>query len=147
MSFIVYAKNLTIELNTMKYPKRMNLVNIEITPLVIDSRLMDEDFREPSKTRTFGTPYTITGQINYRTLDRQEPTLTGDEGQSWGRIVFEQAYINSLSVRPKVGDLITKVAGITVELKIVEDRPQGHLSGTKLIHYDFLENCYVRESE
>ncbi len=131
----------------MAIPQRMNEVEVEITPLVVNSSLIDPDYREPIQ-KSYGTPFITYAQINYRISRRRTISLTGDKELALGRIVFRKSDLTSAGVDIKKGDLITSIAGIVCKYLINEEREQGHLRvRANLVHFDFSQYKFGQNSK
>ena len=134
-------------------PNRLNLVTIQIKQLKKGSSdtYVDPDFAEPAGPIGYTATVTLEGQVNLMSQDFKNlfRSITGDTNQSRGHLVFRNPVtdINGTAVTLQKGDIITSIAGESVEFYIYEIRPESPLNGGFLLKYcEFGENPLTRES-
>ena len=136
-------------------PLRMNLIPVTIRPLGRSSALTDEEFRDlaPKDYDESGAnDYIVNAQINWKKTGEQPKNYnyTGDENESYGRLVVRKSDLDDAGVSIDKGDLIVLIGGyrvINCRYKIVAREPKGHLNAVpNLLFFRFTEDEYVRET-
>lgn len=121
----------------MARPFRMNLVDVQMKLLDIPKTPLDQDYKEPGQNKKYSDPIDLEAQVNYTRTDEVEAVRSGDRTTTDGHLCFRTSNISSLNL--KKGDLITSIAGETVNYKVSEIRRQGHFRGRPIITFVFFE--------
>jgi hypothetical protein len=132
----------------MSIPRRMNEVPVQIQQLDRTEALIDSDYRESTPKKYSSTVLSLNAQVGYTKKDEQKDSLSGNQENSLGRLVFRKSYLDGLSITLTVGDLIISIANFPVKYKIREIRPAGHLNGVaNLLRCEFEEYTFERQSK
>lgn len=117
----------------MPTPRKYNPVDVEITQMILlgtpTGTPRDRDFDEPrsGQTKRYATTLALEAQIVYGSKDEKVVALTGDPGNTAGHLTFRKVDLDKSGIILAKGDKIKKIAGVSVDYKIVEVRPSGHL--------------------
>jgi len=125
------------------FPVRMNLVDIVIKQLNKTEVVVDRHFRETRHSDKYDATITVKGQANFGNSDynfnRRVVTSTGDANETEGHLVFEVARLQREGVTLAKGDIVTEIAGIPMDLTLIELRYESPLNGKFLLLYaDFV---------
>lgn len=105
-----------------------------------------DDFDEPITVTSFDDPVTLQGQANFGfpkgstgKFNRVARTSTGNEGMSFGHLVFRKSYLEEVGVTLSIGDIVVSIAGNAMNLEIIEVRQESPLNGQFLLTYALLD--------
>jgi hypothetical protein len=124
----------------------MNLHNITVKQLNLATPALDPVFGEPAggQEKVFGADLIIQGQIVYGVKDSVRRTLTGDATNANGHVTVSINELVAKGFDPlgvgtnlKKGDKITKLADVSVDYRVLEARPVGHLRGNPMLFMFF----------
>lgn len=128
-------------------PARMNLRSIEFEVLDRQRVVLDSDFDEPIGGDLRGQRFTVDGQYNFRggPFKRRSTRLSGDEETVVGHLVFRMCDLidgglatknnGTIDITLKKGDRVIRIGKRTLDLEIVEVRPESPLRGDFLLVY------------
>lgn len=120
-------------------PKRMNLVAVEIKLLAKAGRItgvnrpgVDRVSRRPRGGKIYSGPDTgnilnLKAQIYYDIQEEKLPTEIGNAPITTGHLTMRKTDFDALTIKPDIGDLVTKVSGDPVEYEISEVKHAGFL--------------------
>lgn len=129
------------------YPKKYNPVDVQIKQVIHNSDLIDTVYRVPVEKKINEVILNVKCQVEMKRRDKQEATMTGDQNDSTGQLVFTKKYYNANSLNIRKGDIIIRIPGRTVNYRIIEVRESGFLSGTNhLIICKFIEDPRTKNS-
>jgi hypothetical protein len=127
----------------MSVPMRMNLVDVEYTPLLSGAQqTMDSDFNEPrtGARRQYGAAVSAKSQVVWGQRHRRDASVTGDPANATGHLCLSVKAMTAGGWVFSKGDLITKIAGVAQNLEVIEVRPVGHLNGKSNLTLVFFGN-------
>ena len=139
----------------MVLPNLIHPIPVEITPLLRQNTIVDDDYREEVQTVAYGATTTVVGQIKWTADNRLRTTRAGNEDESGGYILFRRVDLDAagLSDSPKQGDRILAYGSGTgrreVDVYVVRTRPEGHYpdqGGYSLIKAFFRDRSPGRQS-
>lgn len=129
----------------MPYPLRMNLTTVKVSQLKAVSAVQaDADYRRPRTEAKFQTAVELRCQIAYNAFNSYSARQAGDASVSSGHLTFRKSYLDDRGVTLKIGDKVTAVLdrGVTfrtVDFRLVQVRPAGHLPNPGLVIADFVD--------
>lgn len=131
-----------------EFPCKMNLIELTFLPLLIKETFIDEDFRQPIRTKRYGPPIIIEGQINFgsrqkKFFDKLAQSLAvswntpGDLNDTYGYCMFRKKELDKAGYIPKKGDLFVGYENFVkeegIELLVEEVRPESPLNKRNLL--------------
>lgn len=129
----------------MPYPLRMNLTSVKVSQLKAASAVQaDPDYRRPRTETKFMAETELRCQVAYNAYNAYSPRQAGDASRSSGHLTFRKSYLDDKGVTLKIGDKVTAVLdrGVTfrtVDFRLVQVRPAGHLPNPGLVIADFVD--------
>lgn len=132
-------------------PAVLNPVDIVVDQRSVATTAIDPDFDEPLGAAARGASITLRGQVNYGSASGHHERLvrsrTGDEAASSGHLLFRKKDLDDAGVTIGKGDRVSSIAGVSVDLEIIEVRHQAPLRGVFLLTMcPFRERSDVRPS-
>lgn len=127
----------------MPVPMRMNLVDVEYTPLLgVAQQTMDPDFGElrTGAARKYGAAVPVRAQVVWGQRHRRDESVTGDPANATGHLCLSVKAMTAGGWVFSKGDLITKIAGVAQNLEVIEVRPVGHLNSKSNLTLVFFGN-------
>lgn len=129
------------------FPKKYNPVPVKIRQIRHIDTIIDPVYRTPLDKDINEAILSVQCQVEYKRRDKQESTMTGDQDDSAGQLVFKIKYYNQNNLNILKGDLIIHIQNRPVSYRIIEVRESAFLRGKPhLIICRFIEDPRQKNS-